>query len=158
MHRRMLNLWRFATLLAVAISAPSCGREITPHAYDKAALEALVQYKPEYKLDYNGRVIELKLENKQLDDAAFENLGKLTALQTLSLYGSSVTDAGLEKLQSVGQLEALGLGATPVTDKGLSHLAGLPRLRWLWLNGDSGITRKGVETLKESLPDLVVYR
>jgi len=120
-------------------------------------MEAIKQYAPEYVLDNNGRVVELKLENKQLDDAVFEQLSALTALRALSLYGSSVPDAGLEKLQAVGQLQAVGLGATPITDKGLSHLAKLPQLRWLWLNGHTGVTPTGVADLKQALPDLTVF-
>jgi len=146
-----------AALLVAALAVTGCGARITIHAYDKAAMETLKEYAPEYKLDNNGRVVELKLENKQLDDTAFEQLGKLTALQGLSLYGSAFSDAGLEKLQAVGQLRALGLGATAVTDKGLAHLAALPQLRWLWLNGQQRVTQQGVEDLKQALPDLDVY-
>src|SRR6185437_5991250 len=91
-------------LLIAAVCASGCKREVTLHSYDKAAMEAIKQYAPEYVLDNNGRVVELKLENKQLDDAVFEQLSALTALRALSLYGSSVPDAGLEKLQAVGQL------------------------------------------------------
>ncbi|HQU41747.1 MAG TPA: hypothetical protein PK867_03000, partial [Pirellulales bacterium] len=79
-------------VLTVIASATGCRREITIHPYDKAPLDSLQKYEPERKLDDNGRVIELKLENKQLDDEAFDQLGKLTALRTLSLYGSSFTD------------------------------------------------------------------
>jgi len=140
------------------MSAAGCRREPTLHAYDKVPIAALGRFAPDYKLDSNGRVVELRLENKQLDDAAFENLSKLTALQTLSLYGSAVTDARLEELETIGQLQALGLGATAITDEGLSHLPHLPRLRWLWLSGNRNITWKGVRDLKKALPDLVVYR
>lgn len=145
------------TLLIAVFAVAGCKGEITLHSYDKAAIEALEKYAPERVLDNNGRVVELKLENKQLDEAAFEQLSKLTALRTLSLYGSSFSDASLESLEVVGQLQAIGLGATPVTDKGLSHLAKLPGLRFLWLNSRTAVTPKGIAELKKALPELTVF-
>lgn len=146
-----------AIVLLTVINLAGCKREITLHSYDKAAIEALEKYAPERVLDNNGRVVELKLENKELDEAAFEQLRKLTAMRTLSLYGSTFSDASLEKLQDVGQLQAIGLGATPVTDKGLSYLAKLPGLHYMWLNGRTGVTPQGIADLKKALPELTVF-
>lgn len=145
-----------AAIMAMAVAG--CSPEMTLHAYDKAPMQALEKYAPEYVLDNNGRVVRLKLERKQLDAAAFENLSNLTALRGLSLHGSTIPDTGLERLQNIGQLRSLGLGATALTDRGLSHLTKLPRLRWLWVSGARGFTREGVEHLKRAKPRLVVFQ
>lgn len=158
MYQHVSDALRVLALCALCTCASGCRNQIVLHNYDKAPLDALNKFEPEYRLDDNGRVVEIKLEHKQLDVAAFDQLGNLRALQVLSLYGSSVTDADLIKLQSVGQLEALGLGATAVTDSGLAHLAELPKLHWLWLNGTHRVTAKGVADLKNALPQLIVYR
>lgn len=137
---------------------PGCAREIRVHGYDKASLDALAPYNPVYTLDNNGRVIDLKLENKQLDDAAFDELAKLTALRALSLYGSSVTDHRLEKLISIGQLKQLGLGRTEITDDGLAHLAELPNLRHLWVSRGESVSDAAVAQLRAHNANLVVHR
>ncbi|HEX7377817.1 MAG TPA: hypothetical protein VF278_11925 [Pirellulales bacterium] len=72
--------------MALLSLLPGCAREIRVHDYDKASLDALMPYKPVYTLDNNGRVIDLKLENKQLDDDAFDELAKLTALRAEPLW------------------------------------------------------------------------
>jgi hypothetical protein len=126
---------------------------------DAACLEALASYNPSHKLNDTGRVIELRLDGKNVDDQALEEVRKLSELRTLSLYNSSVTDNGLTKLSGLTYLEALGLGATPITDRGLISLEKMPSLRWVWLTENKKITDRGVQNLKQkALPGLTVYR
>jgi hypothetical protein len=123
---------------------------------DGPTVEALARYEPRYKLDNQGRVMELWLETQEVDDAALEPVSRLDELRGLSLYGSSVTDRGLAHLRGL-KLETLGLGATRVTDKGLDHVETLSRLRHIWLPQTRKITAERVEALKDALPGLGVH-
>lgn len=144
---------------AVLLPQAGCGHgEIQPHPYDKGPLAALESLRPIYKLDKDGRVVELKLHNKQLDDGALKQVSRLTALRSLSLFGSTFSDASLSDLRELGRLRALGLGKTPVTDKGLLHLRKVRWLRWLWINGNRKVSDSAVAELKKALPELEVHR
>ncbi|HBI42108.1 MAG TPA: hypothetical protein DDY78_04510 [Planctomycetales bacterium] len=126
---------------------------------DAICLAGLAPYHDTHKIDENGRVIEVTLEGRQVDDAALIHLQNLSELRRLSLYGSSITDEGLTKLSGLKYLEGLGLGKTQITDHGLIHLEKMPSLHWVWLTEDPQITDQAVENLKKkALPGLTVYR
>jgi len=82
-----------------------------------------------------------------LNDAALEQLGKLTKLEFLGPLASSVTDVGLAKLAGMTKLEYLVLRDTQVTDAGLEHVQKMTGLRGLWLENTS-ITDSGLRHLK----------
>jgi hypothetical protein len=127
---------------------------------EERVLEALEPYDPAYKIDHEGRVVELKLEGKHVTAAALDELSKFKELRSLSLYAASVQDDDLAKLQNIKTLESLGLGFTAITDDGLVHLEKLNRLRWVWLQMSGRqplITRAGAEKLKEAIPGLTIY-
>ena len=88
-------------------------------------------YHETHKADENGRVIDVKLEGRQVDDLALDQVKNLSELRVLSLFGSSVTDAGVAKLSGLKYLDSLGLGKTPVTDHGLVYLEKMPCLHYL---------------------------
>lgn len=144
-----------AVLLAMA---GGCQRELGLDVYDKAPMEALQPLGPVYKLDADGRVSELTIENKQIDEAAFDQISKLTALRGLNLYGSSFPEPALAKLQELGRLQGMRLGKTPLTDAGLEYLAKVPKLRWLGLRENPGISDGAVKQLEKARPGLKVFR
>ncbi|MGH7139829.1 MAG: hypothetical protein ACREHD_29165 [Pirellulales bacterium] len=118
----------------------------------------LQSFQPQYQLDYDGRVIELRLDGGHVTDEALVQVKELTALRTLSLYGSSISDAGLEHLKELGYLQALGLGATKITDQGIARLEQVPALRWLWVTEDPQLSKAALDKLKQTHPDLTIYQ
>ncbi len=156
--RHLRGVSAVAVLLAGCLLSAGCGKAPKLAAEDKPAIDALQSYHGAHKLDNQGRVIELTLEGKHVDDLALDHVKALTALRRLSLYGASVTDDGIAKLHSLPRLEALGLADTQVTDNALLHLKKSPALAHLWVSKNGKITNKGLEALKRDLPGLVVYR
>jgi hypothetical protein len=146
-----------AVLSAVSSGCGKPTKAVNPG--DAVCLTGLAPYHDTHKIDEKGRVTEVTLEGRQVDDAALIHLQSLSQLCRLSLYGSSVTDEGLAKLKGLKYLEGLGLGKTQITDKGLIHLEKIPCLHWLWLTDDKQITDQAVENLKKkALPGLTIYR
>ena len=145
---------------ALGVMSSGCGKPVKPiNSTDAICLAALAPYHETHKADENGRVIDVKLEGRQVDDLALDQVKNLSELRVLSLFGSSVTDAGVAKLSGLKYLDSLGLGKTPVTDHGLVYLEKMPCLHYLWLNENPQITDQAVENLKKkALPGLTVYR
>jgi hypothetical protein len=157
----------YVQLLAAILGAVAvgCGADDTPSTddntpsvltTDEKVLLALDYYEPMYKVDADGRVITLRLTGKHLPPAALAEVGQLTELEKLDLYGATVTDEGLAQLKDLQKLRNFGLGGTPITDKGLVYLEKLQGLRHIWLPKER-ITKAGIEKLKEACPDLSVH-
>jgi hypothetical protein len=123
---------------------------------DEKVMLALDYYEPMYKVDTNGRVTHLRLSGRHLPSAILAEVGKLTELQGLDLYGTTVNDEGLAHLKNLQKLRSMGLGATQMTDKGLDHLEKLQTLQWVWVPRQS-VSNPGVEKLKGSRPDMNIY-
>ncbi|HSQ57533.1 MAG TPA: hypothetical protein VLM40_17560, partial [Gemmata sp.] len=83
----------------------------------------------------------LKLDSRQLNDVALENLARAKWLHILSVASSSNRAAP----SSEEDVRELDLVDTPVTDSGLIHLAGLRNLASLSLG--SGVTDAGLQQL-----------
>jgi hypothetical protein len=154
--RRLYRLG-WAAVLTLAPVTLGCGRGPQLSAEDQAAVEALKPYSAVYKLDNNGRVIDLKLEGKRVPPQTLDDVRLLTELRQLSLYGAPLTDDCLAKIKGMPQLQGLGLGNTPITDQALAHLERIPNLRWLWLSKKGKVTAERVEQLKKAVPGLTVY-
>jgi hypothetical protein len=68
-------------------------------------------------------------EPTHITDAGVKHLGRLTALESLSLYGNRITDRGLAHLAGLSRLRELDLSLLAISDAGLVHLRGLGELR-----------------------------
>jgi hypothetical protein len=123
---------------------------------DAGVLVALDPYEPIYLTDADGRVVNLKLPNRHIPAALMAEIGKLSELETLDLFGTSVTDEGLAHIRNLQKLSRLGLGDTPITDAGLLHLQPLKGLRHTWLPKQR-LSEGAIEKLKEACPQLGVH-
>jgi hypothetical protein len=123
---------------------------------DQKVLLALDCYDPMYKVDADGRVTHLRLAGRHLPNAVMAEVGKLTELQALDLWGTTVTDEGVAHLKDLQKLRNLGLGASLITDKALVHLEKLQSLQWVWVPPRT-VSKAGIEKLKENRPDMNVY-
>jgi hypothetical protein len=104
----------------------------TPTGDAKILLD-LDYYEPMYKVDADGRVVRLRLTGRHLPTSVMTEVGKLTELRGLDLYGASISDDGLAELKDLQKLTNIGLGGTQITEKGVEHLAKLEALRYVWL-------------------------
>lgn len=69
-----------------------------------------------------------------VSDDGLQSIGKLAALEDLTLNGSQITDAGLSNLAHLTHLKSLSLSQTPgITGSGLVHLQGATGLEKLTL-------------------------
>lgn len=143
-------------LLIVGLMMLGCARRMQTSPTDAAALQKLQTHAPTSIIDGRGRVVELELEHKNVDDSTLLVVKDLSELRRLSLFGSSVTDDGLAHLGGLVRLEALGLGETQVTDDGVVSLQQLPNLKWLWIT-DVDVTYPAIQKLKAARPQLMVY-
>src|SRR6266487_1638398 len=85
--------------------------------------------------------------NRFFDDRGLRHVGRMSALTTLYLTGTSITDEGLSHLAGLTNLTELALDGTGVSDAGVAHLAGLTKLRRLNLQG-SALTDAGLAHLE----------
>ncbi len=113
-------------------------------AADPVALLPLLRELPD--------LTELIIQTGKMNDAGMAQLGGLSKLEELSLYGASAGDEGLKAVASLHNLRVLQIGKTAVTDAGLAHIAGLAKLEQLGLRG-TAITDAGLAHL-ENLPSL----
>src|SRR5437899_6141914 len=97
--------------------------------------------------------------NRFFDDRGLRHVGRMSALTTLYLTGTSITDEGLSHLAGLTNLTELALDGTGISDAGLAHRAGLTKLRRLNLLG-STVTDSGLAHLERltSLEALTLYR
>ena len=73
---------------------------------DEKVLLVMDYYEPMYKVDANGRVTHLRLSWRHVPSAVLSEVGKLTELQGLDLYGTTVTDEGLAQLKDLQKLRS----------------------------------------------------
>lgn len=103
--------------------------------------------------DIEQQLVQLRLSNQPVDDAAIRQLGVLPNLTRLSLEHTRITDASLTHLRNLPRLEQLNLYGTAVTDAGLTTLAAFPSLKvvYLW---QTQTTPTGIERLRKANPRL----
>jgi CubicO group peptidase (beta-lactamase class C family) len=102
-------------------------------------------------------VKKLTLNDTPITDAALDHLKDLAGLEKLYLVDTKVSDAGLERLKGLKKLQILSLAGTQVSDAGLDHLKALSSLKEVFLYGTK-VTDDGAKKLKESMPDVKIYR
>jgi hypothetical protein len=129
---------------------------VRPVTSDEKVLVVLDFLEPMFKVNTDGRVTHLRLGGRHVPTAILTEVGKLTELQGLDLYGTTVSDEGLAQLKDLQKLRSIGLGATPITDRGLDHLEKLQSLQYVWVP-KATVTKSAIEKLKSERPDLNVY-
>jgi hypothetical protein len=71
------------------------------------------------------RLTHVSLCNTGFDDAAMEQVGRMSNLECLWLHHTHVTDAGIAHVERLTKLKLLYLDEAEISDSGLKHLAGL---------------------------------
>ena len=97
------------------------------------------------------QLVWLKLDNAALDDAAMDEIAKLTTLTRLQLSNTNITDAGVIKLQALQELQSLNLVGTKVTARGVTKLNGLKKLKNLYLY-QTGVGSNDWSLLQKTFP------
>ena len=152
-------------LVLVFLACAGCGDNSPPAVAPAAAptpprdrdiISSLDYYEPVYKVDENGRVIRLRLTGRHVPLDVLAEVGKLTELGGIDLYGTTVTDEGLAHLKDLQKLRSIGLGGTPITDDGLVHLEPLRSLQWVWVPTQT-VSKEAVDKLKKARPDMNIY-
>ena len=117
--------------------------------YKRQVLHKLVQHQlPHLK--------SLTVEGDGVSDEFAKTIAKITQLETLIINRSPITNEAVEHLTQLKGLTFLDLrNNNEITDEGLVHLKSLKNLRTLRL-GSTGATPKGVDFLKQALPDCEV--
>lgn len=123
----------------------------------------------------------LELSHTELDEAHFQEIGKLNSLHELSLSCSSITNAGMIHLKGLQSLEILTLNQceslddaalphiaqmnslshlkvsnVPISDEGLIHLHGMPNLETVDLFGTNS-TFEGEMELERMLSSADIF-
>jgi hypothetical protein len=76
----------------------------------------------------------LNLSNVSITDEGLEQIGRISSLEELHLWGNSEsTPDGLRHLSSLGELRELSLQRLPIGDQGLASIRGLSKLKTLYI-------------------------
>ncbi|MBX9690974.1 MAG: hypothetical protein K2Z81_01220 [Cyanobacteria bacterium] len=94
----------------------------------------------------------IDLSDTKVKDWELANLKKLVDLKELDLSGTSISSQALAYLRGLNKLEKLWLDGTTVDDSCITDLKRLDKLKKLSLR-NSRVSTKGLDELKESLPD-----
>lgn len=99
---------------------------------------------------------------KKMDDEGLSYLAGMNRLKEFDVggfVGCEVTDVGLGHIGKMKAMEKLSINAPAVSDKGLEHLAGLPRLVELTIWYADHVTHEGVAQLSQntSLESLRIF-
>jgi hypothetical protein len=97
--------------------------------------------------------ILLILKDTEVTAVGTGELKPLTNLKLLDLSGLALTDGCLANLEGLSRLQHLHLTKTGIGDEGLIHLRPLKALQRLFLEGNPGVTSKGLVYLVQ-LPEL----
>ena len=97
------------------------------------------------------QLVWLKLDNAAVDDAAMNEIARLTTLTRLQLSNTNITDIGVEKLQTLQELQSLNLVGTKITAQGIVKLNGLKKLKHLYLY-QTGVTNSDWSLLQKTFP------
>jgi hypothetical protein len=103
-----------------------------------------------------------RIEADGVADNGVINIGRLTALESLSVFNVPITDADLIHLKGLTHLRKLDLTGTSITNAGLMHLGHLPNLEDLNLTktrvSDQSIaTLRGMHALKRLNLSFTLY-
>ena len=100
--------------------------------------------------DGDGRVISLRLSYNQLTGEIPAELGSLSRLRFLVLYGNQLTGEIPAELGSLTNLESLWLYDNQLTGEIPAELVRLPNLEWLYLQGNQlvGCIPDGLRNIK----------
>jgi len=94
---------------------------------------------------------ELDITYTQLTSDAYDRIGRVKGLRSLSLCETKTTDADLARLKGLTGLERLYVGSVPpnprITDAGMARLAGMTRLKNLELQS-AGVSDAGLAHLE----------
>jgi hypothetical protein len=91
-----------------------------------------------------------------ITDIGLDPIAGLTGLRELNLAGTPISARGIEKLAGLKKLERLNLyQCKRITDDAAGVLAGFASLQWVDVK-DTGMTSKGVATLRQAKPGIVV--
>jgi Leucine-rich repeat (LRR) protein len=82
-----------------------------------------------------------------VSDAGLKHIGRLTSLESLSLYSMKFSDHALKPLADLKNLKELSINEAGLTDKALVHIGGLRNLEVLTLSGNN-ISDAGLEHLR----------
>ena len=102
------------------------------------------------------QILWLDVSGTQITDAGLAAVEKFPNLTRLHLNRTAITDAGITHLARLSHLEYLNLYGTKITDAGLASLAGFAQPARALRLADRRDTQ-GIDRLKASLPQLVVY-
>jgi len=102
-------------------------------------------------------VKELHLQSVEIGEGAIAALGKLSALDDLSITYGTFDDARVGDVASLKKLRILRLNNTKVTDVGLQKLKSMRGLKELDLH-TTAVTAAGVATFEKELPGCKVLK
>jgi hypothetical protein len=106
------------------------------------------------------RLKELLMMSTQATDKGLEHVGKMAALEALSIWRpTSITDSGVAHLAGLKSLKRVRIDSSPITDTSLILLSGLPHIEELSLQ-DNHFTDEGFLALRgqNTLRQLVTGR
>lgn len=95
-------------------------------------------------------------ESGAMDERKARAIAELKELRVLKLGYSNISADGLKILSSLNQVEKLGLEAcTRIDDRATTELVNWKSLKYVDLQ-ETKVTKKGLETLRKTRPDLLV--
>ena len=91
-----------------------------------------------------------------MTDEGLRPIRDLKHIRGLVIRDSGISGVGLGSLAELSKLDSLDLEGSAIDDVGLSQIQRIGSLKGIRLYS-TGVTEKGVEALKQSLPDCRVF-
>lgn len=101
-------------------------------------------------LKLKDNIIQLKLGNTAITDAALKEISALPVLTKLHLEHTKISDAGLQYLSGHKRLAYINLFGVNITDRGVVSLEGIPTMKQIYAY-QTGVTATGVGEIKRKL-------
>ena len=135
-------------LVALLVCGPVDASDIVERAEATELRRSSGEVVPRVHRDDEGNVDRLMLTDMELTSEELAQLGQLSHLRALVLFGTDVVDDDLIALRECDRLEYLNLVGTEVTDRCIDTILEMKSLQAVCL-GDVRVTPAGIERLKE---------
>lgn len=103
----------------------------------------------------NDRVVRVVLRGSQVSDDQLVHLTDLEHLRHLYLDDSQITNDGIAGIGKLSAIELLSIRNTQIDDKCLSALAEMKSLKWLYIS-QTELTPRGIRKLRKALPNTMI--
>ncbi len=150
--RRFTSLTKFSISAATETESLVAAAACLPHLETLEVWSGALSVNGLRQIGRMTALRSLSLSNTRFGDDGLTHIARLTGVAELDLEDTDITDAGLRQLRGLKSLRKLRLAFNEITDTGLKHVSALTELRELNII-ETKVTDEGVAWLQAALPN-----